>query len=162
MAKDIYLQISTIPGESTDDQHKEWIEISSFSHGLSQMGTDAISGGSARTFGRCDHQDFSISKSLDKATPLLALTCSNGEHIEEIKIELCRASKDKGVYMEYLLTDCIVSSVNYSGSDGSGRPMESVTFNYATIQWTYTDWSADGKKGGQTQKFWNLKENLGG
>ena len=162
MAKDMYLKISTIPGQSRDEAHKDWIEILSFSHGLSQSGTGAVSSGGARTAERCDHQDFSIAKMLDKATPPLALACSNGEHIPEVKIEICRASTDKGVYMEYVLTDVIVSSVSYSGSDGGGLPMENITFNYAKIKWTFTEYDDQGKKGGAIVKFWDLNSNVGG
>jgi len=32
MAVDVFLKIDGIPGESTDDKHKEWIEILSYSH----------------------------------------------------------------------------------------------------------------------------------
>jgi hypothetical protein len=34
MAFDAFLKIDGIPGESTDDKHKDWIEILSFAHGL--------------------------------------------------------------------------------------------------------------------------------
>ena len=36
MAFDAFLKLSTIPGESGDDKHKEWIEILSYSTGVSQ------------------------------------------------------------------------------------------------------------------------------
>jgi bacteriocin-like protein len=32
-AYDAFLKIDGIPGESTDDKHKDWIEILSFNHG---------------------------------------------------------------------------------------------------------------------------------
>jgi len=37
MAGDCFLKIDGIPGESTDDKHKDWIEVMSYSHGVSQM-----------------------------------------------------------------------------------------------------------------------------
>lgn len=36
MAFDAFLKIDGIPGESTDDKHKEWIEIASYRQGVSQ------------------------------------------------------------------------------------------------------------------------------
>jgi hypothetical protein len=39
MAFDAFMKIDGIPGESTGDKHKEWIEISSFAHGVEQPAT---------------------------------------------------------------------------------------------------------------------------
>ena len=58
MAFDAFLKIDGIPGESSDDKHKDWIEILSYSHGVSQSGSGSRSSGGARSAERCDHQDF--------------------------------------------------------------------------------------------------------
>ena len=69
MAVDTFLQIEKIPGESTDEKHENWIEVLSFNHGISQMASASQSSAGAKTVARCDHQDFSIVKELDKASP---------------------------------------------------------------------------------------------
>ena len=79
MPFDAFLKIETIPGECTDDKHKDWIEILSYSHGVAQLSSGSVSSGGGRSAQRCDHQDFSISKALDKASPKLALSCCNGD-----------------------------------------------------------------------------------
>jgi len=161
MPADIFLQINGIPGESTDDKHKDWIEVLSYSSGVSQRSSGERSTGGAATGGRCDHQDFSIVKGLDKASPELNLHCSNGKHIDKITIELCLATGDKQPYMVYKLVDSIVSSVSIGG--GGGRPNESVTFNYGAIYWTYIETDHEsGKKKGEIKKWWNLIHNKGG
>jgi type VI secretion system secreted protein Hcp len=162
MPADAFLQIEGIPGESTDDKHKDWIEVLSYTHDVSQSGAGSRSSGGAATSGRCNHGDFSIKKSLDKATPTLNSFCSNGAHIEKITLELCRATGDKQPYMIYKLVDSIVSSVKIGGG-GGGIPVESVTFNYGTIYWTYVETDHQtGKKKGEIKKFWNLIHNKGG
>jgi hypothetical protein len=35
-AYDAFLNLDGIKGESTDDKHKDWIEISSFNHNITQ------------------------------------------------------------------------------------------------------------------------------
>jgi type VI secretion system secreted protein Hcp len=141
MSFDAFLNIETIPGECTDDAHGEWIEIMSYSHGLAQISSGSVSSGGGRSAERCDHQDFSIVKSLDKASPLLAVSCSNGEHIPTVTIELCRAGGDKQKYMEYILEDVLVTSVSPGGSaqGGEALPMEEVSFGYGKITWKYTE-----------------------
>lgn len=162
---DSFIKIQDIPGESTDDKHAEWIEILSFSHGVSQPGSGSVSSGGSRTAERCEHQDFSIVKTLDKATPKLNLYCCNGTHIPEVVVELCRAGGDKQKYMEFKMTDVIISSVRPGGSakGGENLPLEEVTFTYGKIDWTYTE--TDHKSGapkGDVSTHWNLHTNTGG
>jgi type VI secretion system secreted protein Hcp len=165
MAFDCFLKIDNLPGESTDDKHKDWIEILSYSHGLSQPGSGSVSSGGGRSAERCDHQDFSVVKVLDKASAKLALFCCNGTHIAKIKMELCRASGDKTKYMEYVLSDVIVSSYRPGGSSQGGEtlPLEEVSFNYGKIEWGYTETDhATGKPKGDVKAHWDLKVNKGG
>lgn len=137
----------------------------SYSHGLSQPGSGSVSSGGARTAERCDHQDFSVVKSLDKASPKLNLFCCNGKHIATIKMELCRATEDKQKYMEYMLSDVIISSVRPGGSSQGGEalPLEEVSFNYGKIEWTYTETDhKTGKPAGDVKANWDLVTNKGG
>jgi len=161
MAFDAFVKVSTVPGESTDDKHKDWIEILSFSTGVSQPISAVASSAGGATSARCNHQDFTIVKYLDKASPKLALACATGEHIPDIKIELCRAGGDKLKYMEYKLSDVVVSSCASSGNTGGEDvPTESVSFNYGKIEWEYTQQKrADGAGGGKVSGGWDLTKN---
>jgi type VI secretion system secreted protein Hcp len=100
---------------------------------------------------------------LDKASPKLVLSCCKGEHIPEVKIELCRATLDKQKYMEYKLSDVIVSSVKPSAGTLTGqvRPLEEVSFNYGKIEWTYTPIGADGRPQANIVASWDLMANKG-
>ena len=161
MAADTFLKIAEIPGESTDENHKDWIEILSFSTGVSQAVGDRSTGGAAAS-GRCNHQDFSCTKMLDKASPKLALSCSKGDPLKEVTIELCRATGDKQPYMMYKLTNAIISSYS-TGGGGGGVPTETVSFNYAKVEWTYTETDhLTGKAGGNVETYWDLEKNVGG
>ncbi|MCU0914225.1 MAG: type VI secretion system tube protein Hcp [Planctomycetes bacterium] len=165
MAFDCFMKIEGIDGECTDKAHDKWIEVLSFSHGLSQSSSGSVSSGGGRTAERCDHQDFSLCKTLDKASPKLALYCCNGEHIKTITIELCRASKDKQKYMQYVLSDSVVSSVRPGGSSqGEGTlPVEEVSFCYGKIEWIYTETAHDtGKAKGDVKAHWDLGTGTGG
>jgi type VI secretion system secreted protein Hcp len=162
MAGDCFLKIDKVPGESTDEKHKDWIEVLSYSHGITQKGAGGRSTGGAASGGRTDHQDFSIVKALDKASPTLNLLCCQGDHIPNVVIELCRATGKKEKYMEYKMQDVIISSVSIGGG-GGGLPTESVTFNYGKLTWNYiqTDHKT-GEAKGNIEKFWSLIDNKGG
>jgi len=162
MAGDCFLKIDGIPGESTDEKHKEWIEILSFSHGVAQMASGDRSTGGAASGERCDHQDFSIVKSLDKASPTLDLRCCEGKHIDKVTLELCRATGKKEKYMEYKMEKVLITSVSIGGG-GGGLPTESVTFNYGKLTWNYIQLDHEtGQSKGNVEKYWSLIENKGG
>lgn len=156
-AYDCFLKIDGIDGESTDENHKDWIEVLSYSHGVSQPST--VVGG---TTGRCDHQDLSVTKWIDKASPLLYLRCSNGEHIPSVQMQLCTQASDvqQRQFMEYTLSDVIVSETKPRGGTmaGEGRPLEDVSLNYGKIEWKYTFYSLDGK-GDDVMTSWDVVAN---
>lgn len=160
MAFDAFLKIEGIPGESTDDKHKEWIELLSYSHGLSQPASAASATG-GRTAERVNVEDLSVVKVLDKATPLLHLACCDGRHIPKVEMELCEAGGDKHAYMKYVLEDVIVSGVRPGGSAESGdtKPMEEVSLNFGKISWEYTPLGHAGEPGSPQRTGWSLEEN---
>ena len=159
MAAEIFLQIDGIKGESTDSEHKDWIEILSFNHSISQPASATANSAGGGTTGRCQHQDYSITKYVDLASPKLYELASSGKHIKDVTIEMLRASGDKRVkYMVVKMEQVVISHVAPSG--GGVFPTESVSFNYGTIKWTYTQQKrADGSQGGNTAGGWSLVEN---
>jgi type VI secretion system secreted protein Hcp len=164
MAFDAFLKIDVIPGESSDDKHKDWIEVLSYSHGVSQPSAGSRSTGGAASAERCNHSDFSIVKALDKSSPKLALFCCNGKHITSVKLELCRATDPKTTYVEYKLSDCIISSYRPAGSGQGGEalPLEEVSFNYGKIEWKYIQTDAKtGSPKGNVEANWDLTKNTG-
>lgn len=158
MAVDMFLKIDGIDGESTDEAHDKWIEIDSYSHGVSQPVSGASRTG-GRTGGRADFQDFSIIKTVDSATPDLYIACSNGKHIPKIEMECCLATEDKHVFMKYELTDVIVSSISAGGSSHDVRPSETVSFAYGSIKWEYTPIDHTGAAGAAVDRTWDLTAN---
>ncbi len=164
MAFDAFLKVDQVPGESSDHKHKDWIEILSFHWGVSQPASGSASTAGGRSAERCNHTDFSVVKTLDKATAKLFLACCKGTHIKEVTIELCRAADDKQKYMEYKLSDVIVSGVRPGGSSQGGEtlPLEEVSFNYGKIELKYTETDhKTGKPKGDVMANWDLTANKG-
>src|SRR5262245_28742776 len=120
MASDTFLKVDGISGESTDEKHKDWIEILSFTHGMNQP-SSAASGTGGRSGARVSMSDFSVTKVADKSSPHLAQACCDGRHIKEVKIECCLAGSDKHTYMVYTMENVIVSGFQPSGSRGDDK-----------------------------------------
>jgi len=156
-----YLKMDGIKGESTDDGHKDQVEILSYSHQLTQAGGAASSRTGGNTGSRVDVGDFAIVKVLDCATPNLAKFCCTGKNIPSIVLELTTAGETAHVYMKYTLTNAVVASVRQGGSsNGEGaRPLEEVTFRPTKIEWAYTAMGNDAKAGAAVNAGWDLSAN---
>lgn len=159
MAVDMFLKITDVKGESTDDKHKDQIEVLSWSWGETQSGGGPVSARGGLSGGRVAMQDFSFVMSASKASPPLMLACATGEHLKEALLECCHATKDKTVFLKIKLSDCMVTSYQTGGSSGAEVPSEQVSLNFTKIEFEYTPTDAAGKAGGAVKAGWDLKTN---
>jgi type VI secretion system secreted protein Hcp len=158
MAFDTFIKIDGIEGESTDDKHAGWIEVTSFNSGLNQRTSATASSAGGASAERADFHDFSFTKQLDKASPKLALACADGTHVDSVLVEVCRAGTEKVKFMEYKMSNCIVSGVDITG--GGDFPTENVSINYGKIEWAYTVQKRQGGgAAGNVAGGWDLQKN---
>lgn len=162
MAFDCFMKIDQMDGESTDAQFKTWQQLESFSCGVSQPGSGSQSTGGSRNVARANHHNFHVVKDMDKATPKLVQFCCDGQHIKKIQVTLCRAvDKKKQKYLEFTLSDVIVTGVTPLGSmGGDALPKESVSFDYGKFEINYTQLDhATGKPVGNVKAGWDRIQN---
>jgi type VI secretion system secreted protein Hcp len=126
-AGNMFLKLDGIKGESADHKHKGDIEISSFSFGASNAGTQAHgSGGGA---GKVSFSSFTITKPLDKSSPLLQKAAIGGQHYKEADVYFGRkAGKGQQDYLKIKLTDVLISSYQ-TGGHGGAVPTETITLD---------------------------------
>ncbi|UCE98281.1 MAG: type VI secretion system tube protein Hcp [Dehalococcoidia bacterium] len=160
-AVDMFLQIDGLSGESTDADHVGWIDVLSYEWGVSQPSAGVISSGISRSSERALHTDFTITKTLDKTSPKLALYCSKGQHVSEATLVICHG-EGGGQIMEYRMTDLIISSVLVSGTAGQEiLPTEQIGLAYTEIEWIYTERDELGMAMGNVEAYWNLETSTG-
>ncbi|MDR2092938.1 MAG: type VI secretion system tube protein Hcp [Azoarcus sp.] len=158
MAFDAFLKIDGIPGESTDDQHKDWIEILSFNHGVHQPVSSTVSSAGGATVERVSFTAPIITKLVDRASPKLFEASFTGKHIKEVIIEVCRAGSNKEKYLEIRMEQVLVSDFNQGG--GNEFPVETVSFAPGTIKMIYTQQKrTDGAPSGQIAAGWSSITN---
>ncbi len=165
MAFDTFIKIDGIEGESTDDKHAGWIEVASFTGGLTQRTSATASSAGGGSAERADFHDFSFTKQLDKATPKLAIACADGTHIDSVLVEVCRAGTEKVKFMEIKMSNCIISNATISGGESEKQaksefPKESISINYGKIEWAYTVQKRQGGgPAGNVAGGWDLQKN---
>jgi len=158
VAFNAYLNCESIKGESTDQNHPDWIEVVSFSHSLNQP-TSGTNGTGGRGAGRVDFASFVITKSVDKASVDFNIFCAKGTHIPKVILEICQETGQNICYLRYELENVMIQSVSTSG-DSSGRPHETIAFVYDKISWAYTLINNDGSAGTTVgPKKWNIEIN---
>jgi type VI secretion system secreted protein Hcp len=157
MAVDYFLKIKGIEGESTDDKHKNEIDVLSWSWGESQSGSMAAGGGGGG--GKVAMQDFNFVMKINKASPKLLRACALGEHVAEAVLVCRKAGKGQQEFLTIKLTDCIVSSFQTGGSAGSEFETDSISLNFAKINYEYKAQKADGTLDGAIKAGYDLKAN---
>ena len=140
-AVDYFLKIDGIPGESTDDKHKNEIQLESWSWGASQS-----TQGSTSRAGKGCAQEFHFTKLVDKASPLLAFNAMSGMVIPNAILIGRKAGERPVEYLTYELKNVMVTSYSIAGSSSS-LPMDSFSLNFANLTVEYKSQKPDGSVG---------------
>src|ERR1035438_2948598 len=132
---DGFLSIDGIKGESTESNHKDWIEILSYNHQVTQPTSSTRSSSGGASTGASEHGDIFVTKYIDMASPKLHEAASTGKHFKKATIDFLRQSGDSKVkYLTVNLEEVLISQVATNGSGGSQElPAETVGLNYGKI-----------------------------
>jgi len=159
MSLDAFIKIDGIPGESTDKKHQDWISVRSYSIGVEQKTSSYKHDQGGAPVGRAEFDDLTITKGVDIASPLLFKACAKGTHIKEIIMQLHRAGGDKVLYMEYKLTNSIISSWKPYGDEEHPMSVETVSFNPGKIELVYSQQNREGIPTKNISAGWDLEAN---
>ena len=152
-AVDIFLKLQGIPGSSRDARHKDEIEVNSIQYGLNNTGTQSFGGGGGA--GKVQFQDISFTKKVDKSSPALMTSCLNGARIPQAVIALRKAGSNPVDFYKVTLSDVLVSG--YSIGSGGEAPMESISLNFAKVDWEYLVQSPDGSLKPGAKGGWDVR-----
>jgi type VI secretion system secreted protein Hcp len=153
----MFIQITGIDGEATDDAHKDWIEVLSYSFSMADPGAGAT--GTTRRRGDVVLEDIVLVKEVDKSSPKLMEKCVKGEVIASLVIDVCRVGEGGlFTYYKYELENVMVTSFHSGGSTEEGVPVETVTLNFEEITVTYTETDNTGKSKGNVEFNWKIEE----
>jgi type VI secretion system secreted protein Hcp len=157
--KDIYVKFTKktnskdIPGESLDSDHKDWVEVTSWSQGVSQPTSETVSSSGGHATERCVHSPMTFLKTLDKSSAYMYEACSAG-YAYDIEIQFLRASGTvRTNYFTVKLTNAIIASIQTTISEG-GFPTDIFTVKYAKVTWEH--------KGSKTSGEANVGKDVGG
>ena len=157
MAGDMFLKLDGIDGESQDEVHQNEMEVMSWGWGATNAG--AFQAGTGGGTGKASFQDISITKTIDKASPILFKACATGQHIDSGTITVRKAGGDQLEYLVIQLTNVLVSSYSQSGSTGHDLPIDHFTLNMEQFQVTYKQQAASGGGDASVDFGYNISQH---
>ncbi len=154
---DLFLKIDGIPGESQDAKHKGEIDLQSFSWGeTNESGPSRAAGAAA---GKVAMQDFHFATRVNKASPVLFLSCAMGKHIKEAVLTARKAGKEQQEFLVFKFSDLLISSYQIGGAEAEGEiPMDQVSFDFSRIDFDYRAQKPDGTFAGPIKAGWDVKK----
>lgn len=158
MAVDMFLDIEgEITGEAQDATHTDEIDVLAWSWGMSQSGSFHHGGGGGA--GKANFQDISVTKWVDKSSPVLMLYCANGDHFPKAKLTVRKAGKKPLEYIIITMTKVMVTSVSTGGSGGEDKLTENVSLNFSDVKVEYSKQKDDGGGEAPVTFAWDIAGN---
>jgi type VI secretion system secreted protein Hcp len=155
MAVDYFLKLDQIDGESADSNHKNEIQIMSWSWGAAQVSSVSGTGGSGA--GKASLTDFSIMAYFDKSTPKFFKSIGLGSHIAKGTMAAVKSGAEGKPYLKVDFKELFVTSLQISAS--SEVPTVSVSFSYNEIKIDYYTQNEQGNVTTTGAVTYNTKEN---
>jgi type VI secretion system secreted protein Hcp len=133
MAVKIFLNMDPIPGEAQDMCHRNMIEVQGWSGGVSQMIPNSPNPSTSTTAARPIIQNLSITKWIDKATPKIYELAFQGKQVRECRLTCCK--KERGKYLEILLSNCMLVSVFLpGGKNDEDKLTETLAIRFGKVE----------------------------
>jgi len=150
-----FLYLEGIQGEAVDADHKDEIDVLSWSWQMSSSSTMHVGGGGG--VGEVIIRPMIIIKKIDKSSPLIALSLLKGSAIQEAILTIRKAGDPSLDYARIIMKNVWIT---HQSVDGEGTMVyEKVALAFASICYQYTPQNADGTLAPAIEKCWNLEAN---
>jgi len=133
-----HLLVDGIEGESQHEGYVNHMDILSYSMGVSNP--PSMTGGGFSS-GKPNASDFNFMIAKGKSSTNLEKFCLMGTHIASATLKLTKTVGDATLkdFMIYTFTDCFISSVSDSGSEGQTDEINSVSLSFSKVKIEYKE-----------------------
>ena len=157
----VFLKLTDIEGDTTDDAHPDEIEVLNWSWGLDRSGTQDVTG--RTTAGQVSGQQFVFQKYMDSSSPVLVKHLCDGQGIKEgiLTVQTSGGADEKVEALVLLMEDVTVTSFQPGGSGEAGQniPTESVTMTCKRFTFKYTGQKPDSHADASSDQGWDFDLN---
>jgi type VI secretion system secreted protein Hcp len=132
----------SIKGGVTEDTHKDWIQINSWSISAARPVVSDQGSEESRHRGESQVGEVSVSKVIDKATVYILQDLLQGNSIANAQIDMTTTEGEKKVkvYFTLKMTNVRITNHSLSGAGDEGSlASESFSLNGVSVTWTYNE-----------------------
>lgn len=160
MAFDAYLKIEGVEGEATRKGFEKYIEIYSFSFGVSNPVSIGTGRGGAST-GKASLSSFNVMTRMEKSNPTLFQDCCSGKHYPTAEVTLNKSGAESNPFLKYEFVGVYIESLQWSGSSGGDDvPTASLSFAFEKVKMTYQQQDSKGNVGKPVIGSWDVTANV--
>ncbi len=150
----IYLKMDGIDGDATHDEHKKWITVESLQWGVGRAIATMAGSTKNREASEPSVAELTIAKQMDGSSVYLFQEACTGQVGKEVKVHMVSTGSPGQTYLEYTLSDTLVSG--YSVSSGGDRPSESISLSFTKVLMKYIPLESNNESGSPITKGYDL------
>ena len=158
----VFLNLTDITGDTTDDAHPDEIEVLGWSWGLLRSGTQDVTG--RTTAGKVSGQEFTFQKYMDSSSPVLLKHVCDGQGIPEgvLTVQTSGGKDEKVEALVLLMEDVTLTSFTPGGAGEAGQniPTESVSMTCKRFTYKYTGQKPDSHADASSDQGWDLDKDV--
>ncbi len=145
MSIDMFLKIEnpSVDGDSTNSSHQDQIDVQSWRW---VMGRDHGGNNGQAASGPFSVHELSVTKRVDRATPVLVHHCAQGTRFESMTLACVRIDSDRR-HLNYLLvtlSNVVICSINTGGAWSDDYFAETLNLGFDSFAVSYTPHGAAG------------------
>jgi len=143
-----YAKIPNIEGSVSTKGYENQIELASIDAGISRNINTRPGHTTDREYSTPKLSEFVVTKVMDKSSPYLFEASCTGQSIGGVVITASGSSASADKYLQYTLSDVIISHYNMNGISTEGdeqHPSETLSFNYSKIEMSYVPRTKDNR-----------------
>lgn len=153
MSSDFHAKFDGVEGESKHKDHKDEIELITWSWDVTQPTSAASGGGSGK--GKAVPGVFKFTHNYDKASPVLAKKSVQGVHFPKVVVTARKAGEGQQEYLTVTFKEVLVTKVDLLAKQG-GEVVESVETSYKDIEFAYKAQDDKGAASGEVKFGWDI------
>ena len=153
----IFMEFEGIEGNVTAEGFAKQIQLESMQWGAGRALTMETGRMSNREATRPSLSEVSVTKLLDKATPMIFEQSCIGKEGRKVIIRLAHTNDELETYIEYTLTDCLIASYSVSAA-GDADPMENISLSYSSLEINYIDQNNKNANKGATRWGYSVEK----
>lgn len=142
----IFMNYEGIQGESSDKNHRNWIDVDDLHWGVKRNIRSHASTRKDRESANAEVTDLTLTRRVDAATPNLFIEACCGKG-KTLRLCLTKTGRGSGsdVFMEYTMYNALLSHYDVEACCQSDiRPTEQITISFTDLEVRYTPYDDDG------------------